>query len=178
MLELLRHKGLISAVYWVALGDTMPRFYLHIRCKDGGMSYDQSGLDYPDVETACHAVVLGARDLKQVFTARGHDPQDYAVEVENDTGKVVFRLPFSQDLTPSHATYRIVGSNLGWLIYCNDEFVGGFAQQSSAEFLVWEMVETRCAEQKASEVLIEDEFGCEKHLCPCFKEAPPGTLLS
>jgi hypothetical protein len=160
----------------------MPRFYFHIRCKDGGMSYDQFGLDYPDVETACRAVVQGARDLKHVFTARGHDPQDCAVEVENDTGEVVFRLPFSQDLgpsaPPSHATYKIAGSNLGWLIYCNDEFVGGFAERSSAELLVWEMVETRCAEQKASQVLIEAKFGCEKHLCRCFKEAPPGTLLS
>ena len=160
----------------------MPRFYFHIRGKDGDTSYDESGLDYPDVETACRAVVQGARDLTHMFAARGHDPQDYAIEVENDTGEVVFRLPFSQDLRPSlpssHTTYKIVGSKLGWLIYCEGEFVGGFAQRTSAELLVWEMIESRCAEQKASQVLIQDEFGCEKHLCRCFKEAPLGTLLS
>jgi hypothetical protein len=81
-------------------------------------------------------------------------------------------------LPQSHATYKIVGSNPGWLIYCDDEFVGGFAQRVPAELLVWEMVEARCAEHKASQVLIENEFDCEKHLCRCFKEAPPGTLLS
>jgi hypothetical protein len=40
------------------------------------------------------------------------------------------------------------------------------------------MVETRCAEHRASQVLVEDERVCEKHLCRCFKEAPSGTLLS
>jgi hypothetical protein len=160
----------------------MPRFYLHIRCKDGGMSYDEAGLDYPDVETAWSAVVRAAQDLKYVFAACGHDPRDYAVEVENETGEVVFRLPFSENFRPSlpqsHATYKLVGSHLGWLIYCDDEFVGGFSRRLPAELLVWEMVERRCAKHKASQVLIENEFGCEKHLCRCFKEAPPETLLS
>jgi hypothetical protein len=160
----------------------MSRFYLHIRCKDGGMSYDDLGLDYPDVETAWRAVARAAQNLKHVFAARGHDPRDYAIEVEDDTGEVVFRLPFSEhlrsSLPQSHATYKLVGSHLGWLIYRDDEFVAGFAQRLSAELLVWEMVETRCAAHKASQVLIEGEFGCEKHLCRCFKDAPPGTLLS
>jgi peptide methionine sulfoxide reductase MsrB len=181
-LELFRHKVFSSAVGWPALGDAMSRFYLHIRCKDGGMSYDDLGLDYPDVETAWRAVARAAQDLKQVFATRGHDPRDYAIEVEDDTGEIVFRLPFSEQLRPSlsqsHATYKLVGSHLGWLIYRDDEFVGGFAQRASAESLVWEMVETRCAEHKASQVLVEDELVCEKHLCHCFKEAPPGTLLS
>jgi hypothetical protein len=91
-------------------------------------------------------------------------------------------LLFSQIVRPplpqSHATYKIVGSQGGWLIFCNDEFVVGFRRRLLAELLVWEMVETRCAEHKASQVLLEDEFGCEKYLCRCFKEAPPGTLLS
>ncbi|QRM27355.1 hypothetical protein [Microvirga sp. VF16] len=160
----------------------MPRFYLHIRRKDRGMSYDETGLDYPDVEMAWGAVVRAAQHLKQVFAARGHDPRDYAIDVANDTGEVVFRLPFSEHLRPSlpqsHAAYKIVGSNVGWLIFCDDEFVGGFPQRSSAELFVWEMVETRCAEHKASQVLLEGEFGCEKHLCRCFKEAPSGTRLS
>jgi len=76
-------------------------------------------------------------------------------------------------LPPSHATYKIVGINGSWLIFLDDEFIGGFAQRSLAEGLV----EARCAEEKASQVLIEDERGCEKRLCRCFKEAPAGTLL-
>lgn len=178
--ELFHHKEF--RVYWLALGDAMPRFYLHICSKDGGMSYDEFGLDYPDVETARSAVARVAQDLEGTFAARGQDPRDYAIEVQNDAGEVVFRLPFSEILRPSlpqsHATYKIVGSNGVWLIYCNDEFVGGFAERSSAELFVWEMVEARCAEQKASQVLLEDDFGCEKYLCRCFKEAPAGTLLS
>lgn len=160
----------------------MPRFFFHIRRNGRGVSYDEAGLDYPDVETAWSAVVRAAHDLKRVFAARAQDPRDYAIEVEIDTGEVVFRLPFSENLRPvlpqSHATYKITGSKFGWLIYCDDEFVGGFAQRSSAELFVWDMVEIRCTSQKASQVLLEDEFGCVKHLCRCFKEAPPGTLLS
>ncbi|QRM35637.1 hypothetical protein [Microvirga sp. VF16] len=160
----------------------MPRFFFHMRCKGRGVSCDEAGLDYPDVKTAWSAVVQAAQDLKRVFAARGRDPRDYAIEVTNETGEVTFRLPFSENLRPmlphSHATCKIVGSHLGWLIYCDDEFVGGFAQRSSAELLVWQMVETRCAEHKASQILMEDEVSCEKRLCRCFKEAPPATLLS
>ena len=160
----------------------MPRFYLHIRCNDGGISYDEFGLDYPDVETARSAAARAAQDLEGIFAARGQDPRDYAIEVENDTGEVVFRLPFSEifrlSLPQSHTTYKIVGSNGAWLIYCDEKFVGGFAERPSAESFVLEMVEARCAEQKASQVLVESEFGCETYLCRCFKEAPPGTLLS
>ncbi|MPR13852.1 hypothetical protein FS317_46555 [Microvirga sp. M8] len=120
------------------------------------MSYDDLGLDYPDVETAWRAVVRAAQDLKHVFAARGHDPRDYAIEVEDDTGEVVFRLPFSEhlrsSLLQSHATYKLVGSHLGWLIYRDDEFVGGLAQRLSAELLVWEMVETRCAVARRANV--------------------------
>ena len=155
----------------------MPRFYLHIRRKGRGMSYDEFGLDYPDVESAWSAVVRAAQDLKHVFAARGQDPRDYAIEVEDETGEVVFRLPFSENLRPSlpqsHATYKIVGSTLGWLIYCDDEFVGGFAQRSSAELFVWEMVEARCAEHKASQVLIEDELAARSTFAAASRKRLP-----
>jgi len=160
----------------------MPRFYLHVHGNNRRMSHDGVGLDYPDVETAWSAVVRAAQTLKLVFVAHGHDHRGNAIEVENEAGEVVFRLPFSELLRPSlpdsHATYKLVGSQLGWLIYCDEEFVGGSPRRTSAESLVWEMVEARCAEHKSSKVLIEDEFGCEKHLCRCFEEASPGTTLS
>jgi hypothetical protein len=160
----------------------MPRFFLHIRGNGQGRSNDEVGLDFPDVETARSEAVRAAQDLEHIFVVRGQDPRDYALEVENDTGEVVFRLPFSEILRPSlprsHATFTIIGGNDNWTIYCDNKFVGGFTQRALAEALVWEMVEARCAEQKASQVLIEGELGCEKFLCRCFKEAPPGTLLS
>ena len=79
----------------------MPQFLFHIRRNGRGVSYDESGLDYPDVGSAWSAVVRAAQDLKQVFAARGHDPRDYAIEVEDDTGEVVFRPPFSEHLRSS-----------------------------------------------------------------------------
>jgi hypothetical protein len=78
----------------------------------------------------------------------------------------------------SHTTYKIIGTNGTWLTFRDDEFIGGFASRPLAELLVWELVEASCAEQRASEVLIEDEAGCEKYLCRCFQGPPPGTPLS
>ena len=160
----------------------MPRFFVHIRGPGQGRSDDEFGLDFTDVETARSEVVRAARDIEHMFLAQGQDPRDYAIEVENDIGEMVFRLPFSEilrlSLPHSHVTYKIIGIKGSWLIFCDDEFVGGFAQRFGAEELVQAMVEVRCAEHKASQVLIEDDLGCEKYLCRCFKEAPPGTLLS
>lgn len=158
----------------------MPRFYLHVHGHSRRTRHDDVGLEYPDLETAWSAVVRAAQTLKLVFAAHGHDYRSYAIEVGDEAGEVVFRLPLSDIQRPSlprpHATYKLVGSQLGWVIYCDDEFVGGFPRRSAAEALVWGMVEARCAEHKASQVLIEDDFGCEKHLCRCFKDASPGTL--
>ncbi|MBD2747252.1 hypothetical protein IC232_11160 [Microvirga sp. BT688] len=81
-------------------------------------------------------------------------------------------------LSSSYATYKLIDNNGAWLIFCNDEFVGGFAERYSAVNFVEMLVEARCVEHKASQVLIDTNLGCEKHLCRCFKEAPPGTPLS
>jgi hypothetical protein len=160
----------------------MPRFFFHIQAPDKGLSRDELGLDFPDVETARREAVRAAQDLERVFAACGQYPHDYAIEVENDTGAVVFRLPFCETLRRSlpqfHLTYKVVGNNGLWQIFCGDEFVVAFAHRSAAEAMVWAMVEARCAEQKASQVLIEDELGWAKHLCRCFQAAPSGTLLS
>ena len=160
----------------------MPRFFFHIQTPDKGLSRDELGLDFPNVETARREAVRAAQDIEGVFIARGQDPRNYAIEVENDAGAVVFRLSFFEvlrlSLPQSHVTYRIVDTDDSWPVFCDDVFVGSFAHRSLAEDLVWAMVETRCAEQKASQVLVEDELGCEKHLCRCFQKAPPGTQLS
>jgi hypothetical protein len=178
----IRDRRIIFSDRMVSPGKPMPRFFIHIRSNGHSRSHDQFGLDFPDVETTRSEVERAAQDLKHIFIERDQDPRNYTIEVENDTGEVVFRLPFSEILSPPlpHplATYTIVGRDGDWLIYCDDKFVGCFAQQSLAKALVWEMVEARCAKQEASQVLIEDELGCEKFLCRCFKEAPLGTLLS
>ena len=75
---------------------TMPRFFFHIWCNDHGLSRDELGLDFPDVETARGKALRAAQDLESVFAARGQDPRDYALQVENALGELVFYLPFSE----------------------------------------------------------------------------------
>ena len=99
-----------------------------------------------------------------------------------DLGEVVVGLPFAKivrsPLPRFYTTYKVVGSSDTWLIFRDDELVGGFAQRSMAEDHVLKLVEARCAEEKASQILIEEEHRCEKFQCRCFSEAPPGTLLA
>ena len=74
----------------------MPQFFFHIRSASQDLSRDELGLDYPDVETAYLEVFRAAQEVKCEFAARGLNPQDYAVEVENASGEVAFELPFSE----------------------------------------------------------------------------------
>jgi Tfp pilus assembly ATPase PilU len=74
----------------------MPRFFIHIRSNGHCWSYDEDGLDFPNVETARKEVLRAAQDLISVFAARDQDPRDHAVEIENEAGEVVLHLPFSE----------------------------------------------------------------------------------
>ena len=74
----------------------MPRFFFHVRFDHLNRSRDELGLAFPDVETARAEAVRAAKDLRDEFFARGQDPRDYAIEVENVSGKLAFRLPFSE----------------------------------------------------------------------------------
>ena len=73
----------------------MPRFFIHVRSNGHCWSYDEDGLDFPNVETARKEVLRAAQDLISVFAARDQDPRDHAVEIENEAGEVVLHLPFS-----------------------------------------------------------------------------------
>jgi hypothetical protein len=74
----------------------MPRFFFHIRTSDQSLSLDELGLDYPDVKTACREAVRAAEGLEEVFAARGENPRDFSLEVENASGETVARLRFSE----------------------------------------------------------------------------------
>jgi hypothetical protein len=74
----------------------MPRFFFHVRFDHQNRSRDELGLDFPNAETARAKAVWAAKDLREEFAARGQDPRDYVIEVENASGELVFRLPFSQ----------------------------------------------------------------------------------
>ena len=83
----------------------MPRFFFHIRSNNQSVSQDELGLDFPDVETACSEALRAAHGLEDVFAAWGQDPRDHAIEVEDTSGEVVFRLPFS-DIFDSSLSQR------------------------------------------------------------------------
>jgi Tfp pilus assembly ATPase PilU len=74
----------------------MPRFFFHIRSNGHGRSHDEFGIDFPSVETACNEALRVAQDLIGVFAARGQDPRDHAIEIENEAGEVVLYLPFPE----------------------------------------------------------------------------------
>jgi hypothetical protein len=74
----------------------MPRFFFHIRGHDQSLSLDELGVDLPDAETAHDEVWHAAQGLEGVFTARGQDPRDYAIQVENASGELVVYLSFSE----------------------------------------------------------------------------------
>ncbi|MGO4526996.1 hypothetical protein AB4097_19315 [Microvirga sp. 2MCAF35] len=74
----------------------MPRFFVHVRSNGHCGSYDAIGLDFPDVETARCQTLRAAQGLIGVFAARGQDPRDHAVEIENEAGHVVLHMPFSE----------------------------------------------------------------------------------
>jgi Tfp pilus assembly ATPase PilU len=74
----------------------MPRFFFHIRGHDQSLSLDELGVDLPDAETACAEALCAAQDLEGVFTVRGQDPRDYAIQIENASGELVVYLSFSE----------------------------------------------------------------------------------
>ena len=73
----------------------MPRFYFHIRCHGETLSRDDLGLDFPNVVSAHNQALRAAQDLDRVFAAKGRNPDDCTIEVENVSGELVFSLSFA-----------------------------------------------------------------------------------
>jgi hypothetical protein len=89
---------------WIRMGKSgmpgkgrsvVPRFFFHVRGFRQELSRDEFGLDFPDLETACLMTLSAARDLRDVFSARGRNPRDYTIEVRNAADELVFKLPFT-----------------------------------------------------------------------------------
>ena len=74
----------------------MPRFFVHVRSYGHCWSYDQFGLDFPDVETARSQTLSAAQGLRDVFASHGKDPRDHAVVIESEAGEIVLHIPFSE----------------------------------------------------------------------------------
>ena len=88
----------------------MPRYFFHIRHQDQGLSRDELGLDFLDLETAGEEAWRAALILESEFKFRGEDPRNYAVEVVDTSGEVVLSLPFSKIFHDQQDTERASAS--------------------------------------------------------------------
>ena len=76
----------------------MAHFFFHLRGSYQGLSRDELGLEFPDVEAAYLEAFQAAHDMQQELLARGQNPRGYAFEVVNAEDELVFDLPFSEVL--------------------------------------------------------------------------------
>ena len=76
----------------------MPLFFFHLRGGPEGLDLDEDGLDLPGVETAYLEAHQTALDMSREWLRKGQNPRDYAFEVTNSAGEVVFELPFCEAL--------------------------------------------------------------------------------
>jgi hypothetical protein len=73
----------------------MPRFFFHLR--DGRQRLkDEEGRDLPDAETARKVAVMNARSIICDEVLLGHVPLGEVIEVEDEAGRDVLAVPFSE----------------------------------------------------------------------------------
>jgi hypothetical protein len=75
---------------WVA----MPRYYFHLTSR-GDRLRDEEGLPLPDGEAAWYQAVRSARELLRADLHLGCSWEDQAVEIEDERGRQVDRLPLA-----------------------------------------------------------------------------------
>jgi hypothetical protein len=75
----------------------MPRFHFHLR-SGAGLSRDEDGLEFPDLETAYLEAFRAARDLwiEMLFTRR--DPMVCVFEITDGCDRLLLQLPFTEVL--------------------------------------------------------------------------------
>ncbi len=80
----------------------MPRYFFHLRC-EGSDVLDPSGADLRDPDQAWEAARATARDLMEGQPDAEVRWLACHFEVTDDTGEIVFELPFSEavELRPS-----------------------------------------------------------------------------
>jgi len=75
----------------------MSQFFFHLR-EPRGLSRDELGVDFPDVETAYLEAYRAARDIARELKAKGRNPRCYSFEITTAAGEPVLELPFSETL--------------------------------------------------------------------------------
>lgn len=72
----------------------MPRFYFHVGDGDS-FAEDEEGQELPDVETARHVAITGARGIMAEQLRCGELDLASFIEVEDHTRKLLFTLSFA-----------------------------------------------------------------------------------
>ena len=73
----------------------MARYHLHLH-ECGTITTDEEGLDRPDMESARHEALVAAREVMCGELMNGKLCLDCHIEVQDEAGRVVHVLPFTQ----------------------------------------------------------------------------------
>lgn len=88
---------IVKAVVYFSFGNPMTRFYFHI-CDGDGRIPDDEGMDLQDMKAARTEVFNSARDLALTGIRSGLGIANRFVELEDEMGNLLKRLPFKSAL--------------------------------------------------------------------------------
>lgn len=71
----------------------LPRFYFHVRSKDG-LHEDQQGVDLPSLRLAHHEAIEAAREILAEKILKGDVVDGDRFEIADADGKVLLKVPF------------------------------------------------------------------------------------
>lgn len=74
----------------------MPLFYFHLHNSDE-VTLDKHGVDLPNVKAALHEGERKAREMMARGTEQGESFENQHIEVVDDLGSFLFRLPLKYD---------------------------------------------------------------------------------
>jgi glycine cleavage system regulatory protein len=74
----------------------MPRYFFHQRLADGAMLHDDEGSELESLESAREEAIESARELMSQRVRQGLPANNSAFEIEDEQGRVVLVLPFSE----------------------------------------------------------------------------------
>lgn len=75
----------------------MPLFFFDLRSQCG-CQCDDTGLEFASAEIAYMEACKAIPDLTAELARTGGSPQDYAFEVTDEAGRMLWRIPFSEIL--------------------------------------------------------------------------------
>ena len=73
----------------------MPRYFFHVRDKDGDISIDEEGQDLPDLEAARAEAVSANREMLGERLLHGGSLNHRQIEIADQSGKVLTVIPAS-----------------------------------------------------------------------------------